>query len=173
MKRKMVCLAVVCTLVLTSCGTNENPVSGDFTQESVTTLNQDTTDSISNVGETPDNFYAAATGLPASQVEEYASVIKKMVLEEEWAALAGEVSYPVTMDGLIVEEAKGFTELITDNQVREEFVAAIEAETCQKMFCSWQGISLGEQGQIWMAAVQDEQGEFELKITGINGMLVQ
>ena len=45
---------------------------------------------------------------------------------------------------------------------------SLEAENCREMFCSWEGIMLGEAGQVWIAEVSQE-----LKITGINGMLIK
>ena len=123
------------------------------------------------VSETAEDYYAVATSASATEVEMFAIDIKKAVLAKDWEALAGKIAYPITISGTTVNNASEFLELDFDEKLNPDFVDAIEAETCAEMFCNWQGISMGATGQIWFADVENEAGEFELKIIGINGML--
>ena len=53
----------------------------------------------------------------------------------------------------------------------EGFADYIEKESCRKMFCNYQGIMMGETGQIWFSEVQNEAGEWEMKIIALNGFI--
>ena len=52
-----------------------------------------------------------ATDIPAAEVEQFAKRVKQQLLTQDWNALAEELSYPITVDG------------VTYNS-REEFLAA-------------------------------------------------
>ena len=121
--------------------------------------------------ETPADYYAVATSLPASEVEAFVLEIRQNIQDKDWAALSAKINYPITISGVTVNDSDEFLELDFDQQINAEFVTAIEAETCRQMFSNWQGISMGEAGQIWIGSIVDESGASVLRIIGLNGML--
>lgn len=200
MKKKTLLLAAACTLVLTACGTStaniedESGVTGTTQVQETETTADDTTAGTANataestastgtlvITEVPtggeaqvepsaETFYSAATTIPASQVESYALDIKDMILNGDWETFVNEISYPLIVDGLTMEDATDLTDYIADSKVSADFLTAIEAETCIEMFNSEQGITMGVDGQIWLGAVQNTEGEMELKVIEINSM---
>ena len=143
MKKKTLFLVAVCVLLFTACGTAENAT------------------------------YSAATTLSNAEVENYALDIREMILNNDWDKFVQEICYPIIGDGLTMENASDLTDYIADSKVSEDFLAAIEAETCTEMFSSEQGITMGEEGQIWLATVQGENGAYVLKVVEINDMFEQ
>lgn len=119
---------------------------------------------------TEENYYQAATSLSASEVEQYAISIKNYILNNDWNSLSEEMVYPITISGYVFENSQDFLKMDIDNDIDKDFVAAIESESCQEMFCNWQGISMGSSGQIWIGDIEDENGNCELKIIEINDM---
>lgn len=118
---------------------------------------------------TADGYYSAATGISSADVENYAVKIRQQFLDHDWLALSSEISYPITLSEVTYNNSEDFldaSESFADN-LDETFFSSLEAENCREMFCSWEGIMLGEAGQVWIAEVSQE-----LKITGINGMLI-
>ena len=120
-----------------------------------------------------ETFYLAATTIPAGSVESYAMDIKAMVLNGDWETFVNEISYPIIVDGLTMEDATDMKDYIADSKVSADFLAAIEAETCIEMFNSVQGIMMGIDGQIWLGTVQGENGDYVLKVVEINNMFEQ
>ena len=120
-----------------------------------------------------ETFYSAATTIPAGSVESYAMDIKDMVLNGDWKTFVNEISYPIIVDGLTMEDATDMKDYIADSKVSADFLAAIEAETCIEMFNSVQGIMMGIDGQIWLGTVQGENGDYVLKVVEINNMFEQ
>ena len=47
----------------------------------------------------------------------------------------------------------------------------IAAESCREMFFNYQGIMMGETGQVWIASVDNGAGEWELKVIALNGLI--
>ena len=56
----------------------------------------------------PEDFYSLATDLPASKVEQFAKKVKQQLMIQDWDALSGELSYPVTVDGVIYDTPEEF-----------------------------------------------------------------
>lgn len=147
-----------------------------FTADLKTALNiedsQDTSeDNSSQISETEADHYMMATSLSVDQVEQYAMDIKSDILTKDWEALSGKIAYPISLSGITVNNSTEFLSLDMNAMLSQEFVDAIDAETCRSMFCNWQGVSMGAAGQIWFAGVDNGNGVFELKIIGMNGML--
>ena len=126
----------------------------------------------SESGETQEDYYEVATTLStASEIEEFALDIKEDVLSKDWISLSEKIKYPITINGITVNDSTAFQELDIDERISQEFVDAIAAESCREMFCNWQGIMMGATGQIWFTNLDDGSETWELKIFGINGML--
>ena len=105
------------------------------------------------------------------EVEQFAEEIKNDVLKHDWDALSEKISYPIAINGTTVNNREDFLKLDIDGKLNQEFVEAIRAETCRKMFCNWQGVMMGDAGQICFENVGNGTGTPELSIIGINNML--
>ena len=111
----------------------------------------DLTDVLTGKEPVPEDFYSLATDLPASQVEEFAKKVKQQLLLQDWDALAGELAYPVTIDGASYDTPEEFLAADFGTGLNPYFFVELEEETCSRMFCNWSGIMLGETGRVWVA----------------------
>ena len=118
--------------------------------------------------ETEEDYYMTSTGVTAK--EQFAEEIKNDILKHDWDALSEKISYPIVINGTTVTNREDFLKLDIDGKLNQEFVEAIRAETCRKMFCNWQGVMMGD-GQIWFDNVYKGTGPWKLSIIGINNML--
>ena len=116
-----------------------------------------------------EDYYMTSTGVTAE--EQFAEEIKNDILKHDWDALSEKISYPIVINGTTVTNREDFLKLDIDGKLNQEFVEAIRAETCRKMFCNWQGVMMGDAGQIWFGNVDNGTGTSELSIIGINNML--
>ena len=121
--------------------------------------------------ETEEDYYMIATGVTAEEVEQFAEEIKIDILKHDWDALSEKISYPIVINETMVNNREDFLKLDIDGKLNQEFVEAVRAETCRKMFCNWQGVMMGATGQIWFGNVDNGTGTWELSIIGINNML--
>lgn len=116
---------------------------------------------------TPEDYYHVCTSFTAQEVESFASNVKAQILARDWEGLSENLSYPITINGNTCADSTDFLALDIDSKISQDFLDAIEAETCQQMFCNYEGISMGAEGQIW---INELSGSSELKVTAINGM---
>ena len=121
--------------------------------------------------ETEEDYYMTSTGVTAEEVEQFAEEIKNDILKRDWDALSEKISYPIVINETTVTNREDFLKLDIDGKLNQEFVEAVRAETCRKMFCNWQGVMMGDAGQIWFGNVDNGTGAWELSIIGINNML--
>lgn len=118
-------------------------------------------------------FYRVATSISSVEVERYAAQVRQQFLAHDWTAVASEIAYPVAISGVTYSSSAAFLEASEnfDGNLDDAFFSALEAEDCVEMFCNYQGIMLGETGQVWIGEVLDEslvsQG---LKIIAVNGL---
>lgn len=125
--------------------------------------------------ETEEDYYAmvTATAASAKEVEQFAAGIKEDVLLKDWESLSGKLAYPIQISGKAIQNAKEFLAMDIDDNLNQEFVNAIAAESCREMFFNYQGIMMGETGQIWIAGVKSGSGQWELKVIALNGLTDQ
>ncbi len=122
---------------------------------------------------TDSGCYGVATSICSVEVERYAAQVRQQFLAHDWTTVASEIAYPVTISDITYSSSAAFLEASENFEVDldEAFFSALEAEDCIEMFCNYQGIMLGETGQVWIGEVLDEnlvsQG---LKIIAINGL---
>lgn len=152
---------------------NEHDPETDYPTETMDASEPNMNALIKETEADPDR-YRAATNLSCTDVEDYAAEIKRMFLEHDWRAIASELSYPVVISGVTYNSSADFlgaSSRFTLN-LDKAFFSALEKEDCTAMFCSAEGIMLGETGQIWINEVLDEELNSQgLKITAVNGML--
>ena len=95
-------------------------------------------------------FYRAATSITAADVERYAVQVRQQFLARDWPAVASELSYPITISDVTYDNSEAFLEASGsfDDNLADDFFTALEEEDCKEMFCNYQGIMLGETGQV-------------------------
>ena len=111
------------------------------------------------------------------EVESFALEIKQQILDGDWNGLSEKIAYPITIGEVEYADAKEFASADWNTILSKDFITAIENESCQNMFCNYEGIMFGD-GQIWFSQVMNEEVTPEeaadssrtgtLKITAIN-----
>ena len=121
-----------------------------------------------------DGYYSVATNISRADVESYAAQVRQQFLEHDWSAISSEISYPITISDITYNNSTDFLEASDsfDSNLDEAFFSALEEEDCAEIFCNWQGIMLGETGQVWISEVLDAEFHSQgLKIIAVNGLL--
>ena len=114
-------------------------------------------------------YYEGTTNLSKAEVEGFAKEVRKQVLEGDWAGISEKLIYPITIAGITCRNANEFLALNLDTRVSEDFLKKIAEEDCENLFHNWQGIMMGDTGEIWFAEVLNDAYMSEgLKITAIN-----
>lgn len=164
----------------TATGAENSPVPVENTAA------EDTTDAaaeasqsaVSQPGEhattTDQDYYHVATSIAAAEVERYAAQVRQQLLAHDWQALSSEISYPITIADTTYNNSAEFLEASGsfDGSLDETFFSALENEDCVEMFCNYQGIMLGETGQVWIGEVLGaDLASQGLKIIAVNGLL--
>ena len=178
MKEKWICAAGMILLagcLLLGCG-KQTEIYGTLPPEETTAVwetAQDTQAWEETMQLTKEDHYQVASSIPVGVIEAFAEAVKADILLRDWASLSQKISYPIRIDYFEVSDGEGFRELDFATRLNPEFVKAMEEENCRQMFCNWQGISMGAAGQIWFGEILDRDGSSELKIIGINGLLLE
>ena len=110
----------------------------------------------------PEDHYAAATSFSAEKVETFAKIVRSNVLQKNWGALESKICFPLTAQDEELPDWQAFLEWMNGFSLYSSRWKQLEEETCQAMFCNWQGICMAE-GFLWINEV-----EGELKITAID-----
>lgn len=114
-------------------------------------------------------YYEDVTNLSRAEVEAFAGEVRSQILEGDWTDISEKLIYPITIAGITCQNANEFLALDMDRLMTEDFLQKIEAEDCEYLFHNWQGIMMGETGQIWFAEVLDDAFTSQgLKIIAIN-----
>ena len=161
-------VAVVCLMLALSVGGTILffRVSGAFMDRPRETVPSfATTETV--LAEIPEDYYAAATGMEASEVEAFAKTVRHNILEENWKALSEKIRYPISIQEQKVEDPWSFSEWMKDISLGEDFMKAVSSESCTGLFCNWQGICMGD-GQVWINEVGGE-----LKVTAFNVEIIE
>lgn len=118
--------------------------------------------------ETPEDTYAVCTSLSVEEVETFAAQVRQAVLDKDWDSLAQMTCYDIKVGENTFADSAEFAAADWDSVFSEDFIQAIEEESCREMFCNWQGVMMGD-GQIWFSEVLDMDGNSEgLKVVAIN-----
>lgn len=115
------------------------------------------------------NFYGC-TYFSKDEVEDFAKEVRQQILDYNWEGLSEKILYPITIGETTYESKKEFAaeEFTFDDRFRK----LLQEESCEDMFCNWQGIMLGETGQVWISEFLNEDFSSQgLKVYGINGLL--
>jgi hypothetical protein len=82
-------------------------------------------------------------------VEEFCYTLRNAYLEEDWAALAEHVRYPISVNGKELKTQEEFLSYMQGKHVHESDRKPMEEEYCYNMFFNGQGICLGA-GEMWI-----------------------
>lgn len=107
------------------------------------------------VGSAQENPYAVCTSKSKEEVEEFAARAKECVLKEDWEAVSGMVSYPITIQNVTYPDAESLA--AADITLTESYRGSLEQASCTDLFANWEGIMIGN-GEIWFAELLDEEG---------------
>jgi hypothetical protein len=160
MKKQLLLVGMMTILcVTTACGNgtdNEPTTVEDRTEQITEESSEDNT-----------NMYAACTSLPQDEVEAFATIVKKQILDKDWVGLSENIAYPITVEGVTYNDSNAFSAGDFSTLYSDDFVKALENESCTGMFCNYQGIMLGN-GQVWISEVLDADGNSEgLKVIAL------
>ena len=111
---------------------------------------------------TPEDQYAQVTNRSVEEVEAFAKVVRYNMLEMNWAALEEKILFPLQVQDMTLQTMQEFIEWIDPFFPYSRSRSLLEGESCETMFCNWQGICMAE-GFIWLNEVGND-----LKITAIN-----
>ena len=99
-------------------------------------------------GEDP-AYYSGVTAMEKNEVEEFCYTLRNAYLEEDWAALAEHVRYPISVNGKELKTQEEFLSYMQGKHVHESDRKPMEEEYCYNMFFNGQGICLGA-GEMWI-----------------------
>lgn len=123
---------------------------------------------------TDNDYYRVATNISSAEVERYAAQVRQQFLVQDWSAISSEIAYPITISDKTYENSEDFLKASSSfgSNLNKDFLTAVEKKDCVKMFCNYEGIMLGESGQIWIGEVLNADFSSQgLKIIAVNGLL--
>jgi hypothetical protein len=131
-------------------------------------INVDQLDSNSDFAEN-DDYYSVCTAYSKDEVEAFAATVKSLILNKNWEQLADKVSYPITIGNTTYNSKEDFANEDFSSVLSDTFYTGINNETCTDMFCNYNGIQLGSEGEVWIAEVIDSvEGKGQLKVISMN-----
>lgn len=114
------------------------------------------------------NYYAVFTNEDKATVESFAKTVRKQILDKDWAGLADNVLFPITVSGKTYNSKAEFVAADWNSILTAEFLKDIEEETCENMFSNSDGVMLG-MGEVWISEHLDDNFEScGLKVIAIN-----
>lgn len=119
---------------------------------------------------TDPDHYKPVTALPADQVESMAAQIRKAYLDEDWAAIADLIDYPISIYKTELKDKDAFLNYMSTATVAEADRKVMEEEDCRDLFVNGQGICMGS-GQVWLndkSYMTDQTPD--LKIIALSGI---
>ncbi len=115
--------------------------------------------------------YSICTDLGTWEVERFAKRVRKQILAGDFESIAEEISYPIMVDGMRFGTKEAFLDADFVKNPSAVFLEDIQNETGELLFCNWQGIMMGVNGEVWFGEVLNEDGSSQgLKITGLNNI---
>lgn len=119
----------------------------------------------------PDH-YASVTAMDKFMLEtEVCFAVRTAYLDENWYALAGQIRYPITVNGTALADADAFLDYMNDKTLSESGRQAMMNETLLDMLVSEQGIMMGG-GDVCLSDPGLGTGaEPRLEIVGLGGIV--
>lgn len=117
--------------------------------------------------------YSVCTSKSVWEVERFARKVKRQILTGDFEGLSQEISYPITIDGILYQDEEEFLQADFIGNVSKEACEWLEMEPCENMFANWQGIMMGC-GQVWIGEVINEDMTSQgLRVTALSGLTAQ
>ena len=167
-KLSILSVAVILSIMLsiTSCTGNKSHTDTDNESSYMQSVNDTVIDT---------KAYSGITTLPSSEVEEFASTVKKAYLDEDWETISSLIDYPITLyPDVKVNNAEEFLSYVKGKHISESDRTAMENETCVDLGKNGEGVFLGS-GEVWIRDVNyngiEQVAEPELRIFGLNGIV--
>ena len=156
-------MAAVCLMLVLSVGGSLLFLySSEMRLEGPENLNPSLAEQEAVSAATPEEHYAMVTNFSVEKVEAFAKVVRHNMLGMNWKALEGKICFPLTVQDRKIQNNQEFVEWIDAFFRYSVFRTRLEQESCEAMFCNWQGICMAD-GFIWINEVDGE-----LKITALN-----
>lgn len=171
MKKLSILLILLLSVQLSGCSNKQSDLP---VQELSLNEENGVKESQTNNPAADNDFYQAATSISAAEVEQYAVQVRQQFLMQDWSAISSEISYPITISDITYANSDDFLNASSSfgDNLNEAFLTAVKNEDCVEMFCNYEGIMIGESGQIWIGEVLNADFSSQgLKITAINGLL--
>lgn len=165
--KKLLCMSLILMLLfLTACAAKYGTDDTQNTAEPEETEAVGDADEI--VSDTDINYYSACTNEEPETVESFAATVRQQILDKDWAGLAENVAFPITVSGKTYANKDEFVAADWDSILTDEFFDVIENESCENLFCNYQGIMLGN-GEVWISEPLNASNESQgLKVIAIN-----
>lgn len=172
--KKLLCISLIIILIfLTACAGNteaQKPESSAEPEESAAPTEElyegDEVVSTANIEDI--NYYSVFTNEDKATVESFAKTVRQQILDKDWAGLADNVLFPITVSGKTYSSKEEFAAADWDSILTAEFLKDIQDETCENMFSNSEGVMLG-MGEVWISEHLDENFEsLGLKVIAIN-----
>ncbi len=105
--------------------------------------------------------YTTATDISAQEVEQFARNVRIRILHGDTDSLIFDACYPFYINGEeYADEDALFQALDAEDSILkdEKFLKAVRDDDASDMFANYQGIMLGESGNVWIGERLDEEG---------------
>lgn len=111
--------------------------------------------------------YEMATTKSAWEVERFAKCVKRLILAGDFEGLAETMVFPIRIDGTVYIDKAAYMKAEFVKNPSPEFIEALQAESCEDLFCNSSGIMVGN-GLCWILEEGSESPG--LKVYAINGI---
>ena len=123
---------------------------------------------------TETNYSVCVEDMKSVDVETQAAWIRCYIMgaysgdKDAIGNLADKVSYPIEIGDTKVNTKDEFKALFDTKKMSEDFIMGIRKAVCLQMSANYQGIMLGDGGEVWLN--QDQTDKTQIKITAFNGL---
>lgn len=111
--------------------------------------------------------YEIATSKSTWEVERFAKRVKRLILAGNFDELAEIMVFPVRIDETVYMDKAAYMKAEFVKNPRAEFIEALQAESCEDLFCNYSGIMMGS-GLCWI--LEEGSESYGLKVYAINGI---
>lgn len=168
--KKWIYISLVLMLIfLTACGAKTNTAD---TADTPNTAKPEETETVTETDEVVSSavidYYSLCTNEDSQTVESFAATVRQQILDKDWSALADNIAFPITVGDRSYANKDEFVAADWSSILSAEFFESIENESCENLFCNYQGIMLGN-GEVWISEPLDASNKsMGLKVIAIN-----
>lgn len=111
--------------------------------------------------------YEVATSKSAWEVERFAKRVKRLILAGDFEGLAETMIFPIRIDETVYIDKAAYMKAEFVKDPSPEFIEALQAESCEDLFCNYSGIMMGNE-LCWI--LEESSEPLGLKVYAINGI---